>query len=124
MITVSGLPYIFDVDGNKEFQKRVIHGSHQQPVLVDIGTDWCGPCLALDPILERVIPEYRGRVVLAKIDADENMKIAGHYRVRGFPTVILFIDGEEVDRFHSAKPFYVVREFIDRNIPPTAPDQE
>ncbi len=115
-------PYIFDVDGKEEFQKRVIDGSHQQPILVDIGADWCRPCLALDPVLTRVISEYRGRVVLAKIDADENMKIAGHYRVRGFPTVILFIDGEEVDRFHSAKPMHVVREFIDRNIALPAPD--
>lgn len=121
---MSSSPYIFDVDGKKEFQERVIDASHQQPVLVDIGADWCGPCLALDPVLEKVIPEYQGRVVLVKIDADENMKIAGHYRVRGFPTVILFINGEEVDRFHSAKPFHVVRDFIDRNIAPTPPDQE
>ncbi len=119
---MNGSPYIFDIDGREEFQEGVIDGSHQQPVLVDIGADWCGPCLALDPVLERVIPEYQGRVVLAKINADENMKIAGHYRVRGFPTVILFIDGEEVDRFHSTKPLHVVREFIDRNITPPAPD--
>jgi len=121
-MVMNDTPNIFDVDGNEEFQERVIDGSHQQPVLVDIGADWCSPCLALDPVLNRVISEYRGRVVLAKIDADENMKIAGHYRVRGFPTVILFIEGEEVDRFHSNKPLHVVREFIERNITRHASD--
>lgn len=113
---MSSSPYIYDVDGKKEFQEKVIDASHQQPVLADIGADWCGPCLVLEPVMEKIIPEYEGKVVLARIDADENMKIAGHYRVRGFPTVILFIDGEEVDRFHGAKPFHVVREFIDAHI--------
>lgn len=114
---MSKSPYIFDVDGNKEFQEKVIEASHLQPVLVDIGADWCGPCLVLEPVMEKIIPEYEGRVLLAKIDADENMKIAGHYRVRGFPTVILFINGEEVDRFHGAKPFHTVRDFIGQHLP-------
>lgn len=113
---MSNSPYIFDVDGKEEFQAKVIDASHQQPVLIDIGADWCGPCLVLEPVMEKVIPEYEGKVVLARIDADENMKIAGHYRVRGFPTVILFVDGEEVDRFHGARPFHAVRDFIDPHL--------
>ena len=109
------IPYIFDVDVSS-FPDKVIAASHTQPVLVDIWADWCSPCLALAPVLEKVMPEYTGRVLLAKLDADENMKIAGHYRVRGFPTVILFINGEEVDRFTSARPAQFVREFIDRHL--------
>ncbi len=108
--------YIFDIDG-KDFQEKVIDASHQQPVLVDFWADWCGPCLVLGPVLEKVIPEYEGGVLLAKIDADENMKLAGHYRLRGFPTVLMFVNGEEVERFAGAKPFHQVREFIDRNLP-------
>lgn len=108
-------PFIFDSE-EKDFQQQVIAASHQQPVLVDFWADWCSPCRVLGPVLEKVIPEYQGKVVLAKIDADENMKLAGHYRLRGFPTVLLFINGEEVERFSGAKPFHAVRDFIDRHL--------
>ena len=90
-------PYIFDIDGNDEFQQRVIEASQQQPVLVDFWADWCSPCLMIAPVLAKVIPEYEGQVLLAKIDADENMKLAGHYKLRGFPTIIMFVNGEEVE---------------------------
>ena len=110
-------PYIFDIDGNDEFQQRVIEASHQQPVLVDFWADWCSPCLMIAPVLAKVIPEYEGKVLLAKIDADENMKLAGHYKLRGFPTIIMFVNGEEVGRFGGAKPAPEVRNFIDSHLP-------
>ncbi len=110
-------PYIFDIDGNDEFQQRVIEASHQQPVLVDFWADWCSPCLMIAPVLAKVIPEYAGQVLLAKIDADENMKLAGHYKLRGFPTIIMFIKGEEVGRFGGAKPAPELRKFIDERMP-------
>lgn len=106
-------PFIFEAE-EADFNQKVIEASAERPVLVDFTAEWCGPCLSLAPVLERVIPEYEGRVVLAKVDADENMKLCGHYRLRGFPTVLLFINGEEVDRFAGAKPPGFVREFIDR----------
>ena len=110
-------PYIFEVDGNDEFEEKVIQASHQQPVLVDFWADWCSPCLMIAPVLAKVIPEYEGKVLLAKIDADENMKLAGRYKLRGFPTIIMFIDGEEVGRFGGAKPAPEVRRFIDGHLP-------
>lgn len=109
-------PYIFDIDGD-DFQQKVIEDSHQQPVLVDFWADWCSPCLMIAPVLEKVIPEYDGQVLLAKIDADENMKLAGHYKLRGFPTIILFVNGEEVARFGGAKPAQEIRNFIDQHLP-------
>jgi len=109
-------PFIFDIDGD-EFQQQVIEASHKQPVLVDFWADWCSPCLMIAPALEKVIPEYEGQVLLAKIDADENMKLAGHYKLRGFPTIIMFINGEEADRFGGAKPVQEIRDFIDKNLP-------
>jgi putative thioredoxin len=110
-------PYIFDIDGKDEFQQQVIDASHQQPVLVDFWADWCSPCLMIAPVLAKVIPEYEGKVLLAKMDADENMKLAGHYKLRGFPTIIMFINGEEVGRFGGAKPAPEVRKFIDQHLP-------
>lgn len=112
----SDSPYIFDIDG-EQFETEVIEASHQQPMLVDFWADWCSPCLMIAPVLEKVIPEYEGAVRLAKIDADENMKLAGHYKLRGFPTIIMFVGGEEVARFGGAKAAHELRAFIDTHLP-------
>ena len=106
---------IFNV-GTEDFKERVVDASHNGPILVDFWADWCSPCIALAPVLDRVLKEYEGRVRLAKVEVDDNMKLAGHYRIRGFPTVVLFIDGEEQDRFAGAKPMQFVREFIDGHL--------
>lgn len=108
---------IFDTDLHY-FERDVIEASHHYAVLVDFWADWCGPCHALSPILQRVVPTYDGRVRLAKVetDEDENMKLAGRYGCRGFPTVLMFVKGVEVARFHSAKPENFVREFVDAHL--------
>lgn len=106
---------IFDCDEH-DFRERVLATSHRTPVLVDFWADWCGPCLVLTPVLERVVVAFEGRVLLAKVKADENMRLAGHYRLRGFPTVLLFQHGEERARFHGAKPVHWVREFIEEHL--------
>jgi Thioredoxin domain-containing protein len=106
------MTYAYDVE-EADFDQRVVARSHQTPVLVDIGADWCGPCLVLGPVLDRLVKEYAGRFLLAKVDADENMRIAGRHGVRGFPTVIVYSRGEEIDRFHSAQTEGFLRRFID-----------
>jgi len=100
----------------QNFQHCVIDESSKRLVLCDISADWCGPCRVLMPILDELAELYKGKFLLAKVDADENMRIAGKYKVRGFPTVIAFVNGEEVDRFHSAqrKPFVI--NFIEKNL--------
>jgi len=100
------------------FETEVLEASRQTPVLVDLWADWCMPCLVIAPKLKDLVAEYEGRIRLAKIEVDEgeNMRIAGRYKVRGFPTVILFIDGAEKDRFHGAKPLSFLRDFVERNI--------
>jgi len=107
---------IIDVT-ESDFEARVIDASRTTPVMVDFWADWCPPCRALTPVLERVTAEYAGRVILAKVDADENMKLAGRYQLRGFPTVLMFVNGEVVDRFSSARPPDFVRDFLDRHLP-------
>ena len=108
--------WIFDVD-YEHFDGQVVIPSHEHPILVDLWADWCSPCLALSPVLERMVQELGGRVRLAKVEVDEgdNMKLAGHYRVRGFPTVLLFEQGAERARFSGARHVYQVREFIEQH---------
>jgi len=108
-------PHTIDVNED-DFAERVLAFSATVPVLVDFWADWCPPCRALTPVLERLVAEYQGRFVLAKVDADENMKLAGRYQLRGFPTVILFMHGQPVDQFSSARSPDFVREFLDRHL--------
>lgn len=101
----------------EDFEDRVLVPSQQRPILVDLWAEWCSPCLVIAPVLERVIAEFDGAVRLAKVevDAGENMKLAGHYRVRGFPTILLLEEGIEKARFSSAKPQHFIREFIEQH---------
>ncbi len=109
------MTFSYDVE-EADFDELVVARSHQTPVLVDIGADWCGPCLVLGPILEKLVKEYACQFLLAKVDADENMRIAGKHKVRGFPTVIAYSRGAEFDRFHSSQPDHFLRQFIDKLI--------
>jgi thioredoxin 1 len=105
----------YDVE-EASFDELVIARSRRHPVLLDIGAEWCAPCKVLTPRLEKLVQEYGGKFLLAKVDADENMRIAGRHRVRGFPTVIAYSRGKETDRFHSAQPDNFLRRFIDKLI--------
>ncbi|MDH5612917.1 MAG: thioredoxin domain-containing protein [Gammaproteobacteria bacterium] len=102
------------------FTEKVIKASFQKPVLVDLWAEWCSPCRVIAPILQQFVRSYEDDILLVKVEVDEgdgeNMKLAGHYRVRGFPTVILFIDGEEKARFSGARPLPFIRQFMDENI--------
>ena len=107
---------IFPVD-LEDFEQKVLQASHERPVLVDFWAAWCSPCLVIDPVLKSVVQDCGGRVLLAKVEVDEgeNMKLAGRYQVRGFPTVILFRDGQVVDRFSSARPRHFIEQFLERH---------
>lgn len=109
--------HIFDVHLN-EFEQRVLVASHQKPILVDFWADWCSPCIAIAPVLTRVVKSFTGSILLAKLEVDEgeNMKLAGKYRVRGFPTIILFSNGQEQGRFSSARPAHFIQEFISQHV--------
>ncbi len=100
-----------------DFEQSVIEASRRRPILVDLWAGWCSPCIVIAPILIQVIEELDGRVALAKVEVDEeeNMKLAGRYKVRGFPTIILFQDGEEKARFSGAQPASFINKFIHEN---------
>ncbi len=98
----------------EQFQSKVIDASHKQLVLVDFWADWCSPCKIIAPILKQIAEEFDDKLFIAKLEVDEgdNMKLAGQYKVRGFPTIILFKNGEAIDRFSSAQSFAYIEQFI------------
>ncbi|HLD13747.1 MAG TPA: thioredoxin [Burkholderiales bacterium] len=108
------LPLIFDASEH-DFAHKVLDASKDKPVMVDFWADWCPPCRMLTPVLERVT-QLRDDVRLAKIEVDENMKLAGRYQLRGFPTVILFRDGEERGRFSGARTLQQVQAFLEQHL--------
>lgn len=100
-----------------DFQEKVLNASCKTPILVDMWADWCPPCIVIAPVLQTLIEEFEGTLLLAKLEVDEgeNMKLAGRYHVRGFPTIILFEDGEEKARFSGAKPKPFIEQFVEQN---------
>lgn len=111
--------YALDVT-EADFDQQVIEASRTTPVVIDFWAEWCGPCRVLKPMLEKLAEEYQGKFILAKVDSDENARIAGRYAVRGIPTVVAIVNGEEVDRFSGAIPEGQVRKFLDKLIPSPA----
>ena len=107
------MPFVVDAD-ESNFEDLVVARSQQVPVLLDIGADWCGPCRVLTPLLERLAKDYAGRFVLARVDADENMRIAGRHQAKGFPTVIAYSHGQVTDRFHGMQSEGFLRRFLDQ----------
>lgn len=104
--------YSYNVEEDS-FDELVVARSHELPVLVDISAEWCAPCKVLAPLLHKMVFAYDGKFILGMVDADENMKIAGRHKVRGFPTVVAYSRGVEIDRFHSAQTEGFLRRFIE-----------
>ena len=113
---MANTPNTYDIDLS-DFDSKVLESSYTRPILVDFWADWCSPCIFIAPVLAKVIDEYDGAVALAKLEVDEgeNMKLAGKYQVRGFPTIILFEKGKEISRFSSARSQSYIEEFIETN---------
>ncbi|HEU4461535.1 MAG TPA: tetratricopeptide repeat protein [Solirubrobacterales bacterium] len=102
------------------FQAEVVDRSRELPVVVDFWADWCGPCKALSPALERAEAARAGKVVLAKVDVDSNQRLSAQFQVQGIPAVKAFRDGAVADEFVGALPPAKVEAFFDGLAPSRA----
>jgi thioredoxin 1 len=96
------------------FETDVLQAS--KPVLVDYSATWCGPCRALEPAVDQIAERFEGRVVVGKVDVDENQRTASKYGVRGVPTLMLFKDGAVVATRVGAMSAAQLASFVENNI--------
>lgn len=98
------------MDVTDESFPQVLELSRSVPVVVDLWAEWCGPCKQLSPILERVVTELAGRVVLAKVDVDANPQLSQAFRAQSIPMVVALVGGQPVPLFNGAVPEQQVRD--------------
>ena len=109
---------IIDID-QEQFVQEVVEKSKTVPVIVDFWAPWCGPCKQLTPVLEKIVNSKNGKVVLAKINVDENQAIAAQLKVQSIPTVYGFVDGKPVDAFQGAQPESKIEQMVTKLIDAT-----
>ncbi|GAA1913422.1 tetratricopeptide repeat protein [Microbacterium aoyamense] len=103
---------VFDV--TDETFPQVLELSRTVPVVIDLWAEWCGPCKQLSPIIEKVVTELAGRLVLGKVDVDANPQLTQAFRAQSIPMVVALVGGQPVPLFTGAVPEQQVREVFDQ----------
>jgi thioredoxin 1 len=95
-----------------EFEEKVLQS--ELPVVVDFWAPWCGPCHMIAPVLEKIASEKAGELIIAKVNADDNMEWAGKFGIQGIPTMLFFQNGILVHEQIGALPETELREMVDQ----------
>ena len=98
--------------GSEEAFDKLIAGD--TPVLVDFWATWCGPCRMIAPIVEEIANQYAGKVLVAKVDVDEMGELAQRYRIMNIPTLMLFKQGQLVDKAIGARPKAALEQMLNK----------
>jgi putative thioredoxin len=106
------------------FNRDVVEPSHERPVLVDFWSPGCGPCRLLGPLLERLVEERNGQVLLARVNTDEEEELASYFRISAIPAVKVIFNGQLVHEFEGLLPESALRQFLDDICPPRDPALE
>lgn len=112
----SPTPSYVDVT-DQTFEREVLDRSTEVPVVVDLWAPWCGPCRSLGPIIEQVVADTDGKVVLAKVNVDDNPGVSQAFQVQGIPAVYALVDRKVVNGFVGAQGEAEVRAFVETLLP-------
>ena len=108
------VPSGYPIPVNEQKLQRLL--TENIPVLVDFWTEWCGPCVMMEGAIKDFAKSYEGKVIVAKVDATINPKLTKRYNVMGYPTLMLFIDGKEVNRVVGGLNYKWIVKFVEETL--------